>query len=347
MKRPAYILLPQPFGDDPAAQKFLLIRYGHTDYTKGQERGGFDFDEKDADAVIKDFQDRGKDLVVDYDHATLSGGEAPASGWIKNLEKGEDGLYATAEWTAKAEERLNGREYRYHSPVIFFSSKGRPKALHSVALTNHPAFHGYPALAADDLGDGDVDRNTNKQGGNMNQSITALASALGVAVQFSDGKEDEAATVAKITEKIEAMKAATGKADAFLQGQNAKTFDDVNGKIAGMVPASELEAAKAELAKFKSTEAVAKAFADGKLVEAQRKWAEEYAASNPQAFADFVASAPVVVPGPAANVPTGNPPKQDDKPVEFDDNAKKILFNCGLTPEDVKKADEPEKKEDK
>ena len=181
----------------------------------------------------------------------------------------------------------------------------------------------------------------------MTQSITALASALGVAVQFSDGKEDEAATVAKITEKIEAMKAATGKADAFLQGQNAKTFDDVNGKIAGMVPASELEAAKAELAKFKSAEAVAKAFADGKLVEAQRKWAEDYAASNPQAFADFVAAAPVVVPGPAANVPTGNPPKQDDKPVEFDDNAKKILFNCGLTPEDVKKADEPEKKEDK
>ena len=182
----------------------------------------------------------------------------------------------------------------------------------------------------------------------MTQSITALASALGVAVQFSDGKEDEAATVAKITEKIEAMKAANEKADAFLQGQNAKTFDDINGKIAGMVPAGELEAAKAELAKFKSAEAVAKAFADGKLVEAQRKWAEEYAASNPQAFADFVASAPVVVPGPAKNVPTGAPAKSEDKPEEFNDNAKKILFNCGLTPEDVKKMqDEGKQKEAK
>lgn len=328
------ILIPQPFGDDPAAQRFLLLRYGHTDYTKGRERGGFDFDEKDADAILADFHDRGKDLVVDYDHATLSGGEAPASGWITQLEKGDDGLYAVADWTPKAAERLKNREYRYHSPVIFFNGDGHPSALHSVALTNHPSMHGYPALAADDDFP-DIDPNPNKQQENsMNKTLLALAAALGVAVEFTDGKEDETKTAAKISEKIAEIKAAKAQADAFLEAQGARTFDDIAGKIAGMKPAADFEKLQAELNALKSKDLVAKAFNDGKLVEAQRQWAEDYAARNPEGFKAFCDNAPKVAPGPASTVPTGKPAKTED-PAAFTDSDLAIMARLGVKKEDL------------
>ena len=326
----------QAFGDDPAAQRFLLLRYGHTDFTKGREKGGFDFTAEDADAVIANFHDRGKDLVVDYDHATLSGGEAPASGWITSLEKGDDGLYAVADWTPKAAERLKNREYRYHSPVIFFDAKtGHPSALHSVALTNHPSMHGYPALAADDDDFSNIDPTTQKQQENsMNKTLLALASALGIAVEFTDGKEDEAKTAAKISEKITELMTAKAQGDAFLEAQGAKTFDDITGKIAGMKPAADFEKLQAELNALKSKDLVAKAFNDGKLVEAQRAWAEDYAARNPEGFKAFCDNAPKIAPGPATTVPATNPPKTE-QPAAFTDADLAIMARLGVKKEDL------------
>ncbi len=67
--------------------EFLLVRYGDNDFTKGEEMGRFAFDEESADHVIADFAKRGKDVVVDYEHQTLSGNEAPAAGWIRALAK--------------------------------------------------------------------------------------------------------------------------------------------------------------------------------------------------------------------------------------------------------------------
>ena len=63
-------------------ESMLLIRYGKTAFTKGGIRGEFDFREEDADGVIREFASRGRDLVIDFEHQSLSGGKAPAAGWI-------------------------------------------------------------------------------------------------------------------------------------------------------------------------------------------------------------------------------------------------------------------------
>jgi len=333
----------QPFDDEAKAGEapvthFLLLRYGQTEYTKDGKQAAFAFAEKDADAVIADFKQRGKDLVMDYDHATVKGGMAPASGWITNLSKEADGLFADVEWTEEAKQRLEKREYRYHSPVIYFGKDGHPRALHSVALTNHPAFHAYPALAADDI---DNTNNPNKEK-RMNETIKKLAASLGVPVAFADdGKEDEAKTMQAIEAKLAELQTVKQTADNFLKGQNANTFDDVAGKIAGMKSAEDYAKIESELATLKAGGLVAKAFADGKLVEAQRKWAEDYAARNPEGFKAFCDNAPKVTPGPAATIPTGKPAATEDKPQTFSDEDKKILAACGMTEEDFK-----EKKED-
>ena len=334
-------------GEAPATH-FLLLRYGQTEYTKDGKQAAFAFAEKDADAVIADFKQRGKDLVMDYDHATVKGGMAPASGWITNLTKEADGLFADVEWTDEAKQRLEKREYRYHSPVIYFGKDGHPRALHSVALTNHPAMHQYPALAADDI------ENTNNTNPNkekrMNETLKKLAASLGVPVAFADDgtTEDEAKTAQAVEAKITELQTAKQAGDKFLADQNAKTFDDVAGKIAGMKSAEDYAKLEGELNAMKSAKLVEQAFTDGKLVEAQRKWAEDYAARNPEGFKAFCDAQPKVTPGPAATVPTGKPAATEDKPQTFSDEDKKILAACGMTVDDfVEKKEEPAKKEEK
>ena len=325
-------IAPTAFSDAATPpSEFLLIRFGKTEYTKGRDDGDFMFDDKDADRIIADFARRKKDLVVDYDHSTVSGGEAPAAGWISSLVKTKDGLSAKVNWTDKAAVRLGSREYRYHSPVIFFDPKtGRPASLHSVALTNHPAFHGYEPLVADDI--------NHTQETHMNEILKKIADALGIAIPFADGAPDEQALAAQVLTRLEELKAAKAEADAFLQTRNARTFNDVTGQIAGMVPASEKAELADKLAAIEAEKAVAKAFDDGKLVEAQREWALSYAKENPAAFADFIKTAPKAAPAPASTVNAGKPPKSDDAgKVTFSDSDLGILARLGVTPEETTK----------
>ncbi len=131
--------------------EFLLVAYGENVFTKGGECGSFKFDETAADNVIREFTARGRDLVIDYEHQSTGTGKAPAAGWINALVKGADGLIAKVKyWTEEAAQYLKNGEYRYFSPTLFFQ-EGKVSAVHSVALTNHPALHRIPALAAADL----------------------------------------------------------------------------------------------------------------------------------------------------------------------------------------------------
>ncbi|MEM5789923.1 MAG: phage protease, partial [Syntrophobacteraceae bacterium] len=92
----------------------------------------FVVDDTAMNQVITQFQGRGLDMVIDYEHQTEGGeysspdGKAPAAGWIKSLEnRGADGLWAKVAWTEAAMEFLRKREYRYFSPVFMVSKNGR------------------------------------------------------------------------------------------------------------------------------------------------------------------------------------------------------------------------------
>lgn len=141
---------PQPL---KAPQEILVLKFGKNKFTQDGTVNEFDFDENDADAIINEFESRGRDLVVDYEHANLIKGQpAPAAGWVSKLMKTRDGLLACIKnWTGKAKEYLESGEYRYQSPVIHLNDRNRPDLLQSIGLTNHPALHGpVPLLAATD-----------------------------------------------------------------------------------------------------------------------------------------------------------------------------------------------------
>ena len=93
--------------------------------------------------MARNFNNTKVDLLFDYEHRSLWG-DTRAAGWSGEVQAREDGLYARQpEWTPKASEAIQNREYRYLSPVYRLTSKdklGREigALVVSVALTNTP-----------------------------------------------------------------------------------------------------------------------------------------------------------------------------------------------------------------
>lgn len=122
------------------------IKIGVEGQWKGHYAGEFTLTSKAFDEMAFHAKQRGLDIVVDYEHETLWGTKAPASGWIKpeniKVEGGE--LWVMINWTPTALEFIEKKEYRYLSPV-FMKDTVDPATgsfvgwtLHSVALTNTP-----------------------------------------------------------------------------------------------------------------------------------------------------------------------------------------------------------------
>jgi hypothetical protein len=139
------------------ANEFLLIPFGEVEVERPVAGENFVFTRGHAEAAQRWFEHMGRKLAIDYEHQsfdrcnTRSDGLRPAAGWIGGLEVRDDGLWAVrVSWTERAAELLRSGEYRYFSPVIFWTDEdhGDLAALGPVALTNDPAMRGVRPLAA-------------------------------------------------------------------------------------------------------------------------------------------------------------------------------------------------------
>lgn len=137
-----------------------LMPAGKFDAPRGAMSGSgpWFLDEALAKPIIDRAALRSTDIVIDYEHATLGGGKAPASGWIDrtSLEWRDDGLYGRVKWNRAAAKAIDEDEYRYLSPVFPYDAEsGAVLDLLHVALTNNPAIDtAIPALAAARMGSG-------------------------------------------------------------------------------------------------------------------------------------------------------------------------------------------------
>lgn len=317
-------------GRRQAPDSFLLIRFGINEYTKDGQRGEFEFTDEDADAVIADFAVRGKDLVIDYDHASLRGVPAPAAGWIGALSKTAEGVLATINyWTAQAEAYLESGEYRYYSPVLRFSRSGRRvSGVHSVALTNHPALHNLPALVADDTAgdeglDDDNDINPSTKEHDMRQIIELLG--------LSDIPEDE--RPAALSAKVGELATTASQLGDFLQLHDAKSLEEVTLRLQGLVPAEEKTRLESELRSRDANDAVRLALSEGKLTEAKKDWALRFASRDLQAFNELMQDAPRLVPD---NQGLSERPAPAATEL-FGGEAAEVLSMIGLSDDEIKK----------
>lgn len=298
-------------GGDSVPDAFQVFPYGLVEI-EGAE--SFLVDADAMNGVIERFNARGLDMVIDYEHQTEEGTEAPAAGWIKTLEnRGENGLWASVEWTARAREYLEKKEYRYFSPVFLVSKSGRKLSeLLRVALTNAPRLNwikpivaksppdaGSPSAhggTAPSLGTGSIPLNNHDSERRERMEFLKQV-ARKVGLPETAGAEEVIGAVEKLrNSEIVACKEildaiglpeGAGKSEAVATIHALRQRPDLTSEVAGL---------KRRLAERDRDEMVSAALKEGKITPAQREWAENYALADPEGFRLFVAKAPQVVP---------------------------------------------------
>ncbi len=253
---------------------------------------------------------RGIEVVVDYEHQTLTGDRAPAAGWAREWRwRDGAGIEARIDWTSEAAGYLARGEYRYYSPVFAVRRQdSRLCGIHSLALTNTPRTNNITPLLAK-LG-------AEPETEDRQMDLKLLIARLGLA---EDATEDE------VLAGIDALKAESGgpetvpPAIARALGEEGNDLSTVVASIHAlkqatrtMVAREDFEALRQRIARREAEDAVAAALSAGKITPDQREWAAGYAEADPDGFAAFVAKAPVVVP--LGDLPAGERTGDGDSP---------------------------------
>ena len=256
--------------------------------------GGWYVDDSNGYALAESINQLGIDLMIDYEHQTLylekNGQGNPAAGWIKQVEyRPNEGLFATVAWTEKAASQIKAGEYRYISPLFIPDSSGRVVQVLNAALTNRPALHNLAEAFA-------LSQTFNQQQG---QPMLKLLQQL-----FDAPNASEAEMVGKLT----ALSAAKGDSKVALSA----VYDELKTQTAQAVALSaqvanpdptkfvalsqmqavqtELNTLKAQQAKEKADTLITQALSDGRLLPAQKEWAENLAQTNLVALSDYLAT---------------------------------------------------------
>jgi len=272
--------------------------------------------------VMEERQQLGRDLHCDYHHQSLwaqfTGAEAPAAGWVEQLEVRETGLWAKMEWTDKAKERLAAREFRYLSPVIYTRKKDRVVVgLHSVALTNTPALNQLEPVV-------------NSQQGEDEPMDKKLKEALEAA--FGEGLSEE-----QYAEKLSALAAqkplgevakVVGLSATATSTEICRVVRELQGKH--VVSVEEHTALREEVDRLKAERVVDEALSAGKLTPAQKDWAMNYASDDLDGFSSFLKTQ-------GTQVPVGNAqaPQADGEQQALTAEEKEVAELYDLTEEEM------------
>lgn len=259
--------------------------------------------------IIAVNRNRSADILVDFEHQALlaeqNGRPVPAAGWVdpRSLEfradGDEPGLYGAVKWVGDTPALLERDEYRYLSPVFPYDAEGVPLDLLHIALTNFPAIDEplYAALSARYT----PHRNTHQEDSQM-ELLKKLLAALGLPETTS---EEDALT------GVAALKAGADGADAQLAALKAQAHaaqTEVAALKAGAsaatpdpaqyVPMAAFQAERAERVRLAALSGqgeikglIDAAIADGRLLEAQRAYAESLGAADLAALKGLVDSA--------------------------------------------------------
>jgi phage I-like protein len=306
------IILKGKLKDGEVPEMIQLCPLGEwTDHPSGK----FKVTKADVAKIIEGFEQEENDIVIDYEHQTLNGTEAPAGGWIKELvNKGDEGLWGKVEWTKRGKGYLEGKEYKYLSPVLLSSYRddegwARPSVLHSAALTNKPFIDGMePIINKFNFTMKEEEEMDKKQliqmlglkeGASEEEIMTALsqlkASEAGQGREEGEGDEGGEQTEETQIANSKLLEALDLK-DGASQSEVIATIHALKQSNVSGVNAQEFFALKKEIAEQKRDELVKIALSQGKITPAQKEWAEKYALDDPKGFKVFINKAPQVVP---------------------------------------------------
>lgn len=168
-------------------------------------------------AVVANFS---KELPVDLDHESVTGGSTRAYAWVTALRAdAELGLVGTFRFTEAGAEAVNRREYRFVSVAWFCDEEGRPFELDSVALTNRPNLPVRPILNRKNAA-GPAQNLENKP--ERKPNMDKLKELLGLPADATD----EA-----VAEAVASLKARLEELDNAARNAEAETFAAANAEL--------------------------------------------------------------------------------------------------------------------
>lgn len=233
------------------------------------------------------------DIVIDYEHQTIlkeqNGMPAPAAGWIKHVEYvPEQGLFADVEWTPAAAKMILDQEYKYVSAVFSYDVSGKVVKLLHAAVTNFPALDGMAELTA-----ACSHFFLNQQKGSKNMTLIEL---LRQAFEMPEGSEEQLkAALSALLQEQPATVALSGvfneikvkdKQIAALTAQLKKSDELAKPDPATYAPVEimkelqqQVAALTAQINTNHGDQIIDKAIKDGKLLPAQKAWAENLVAT--------------------------------------------------------------------
>lgn len=207
---------------------------------QGHTGGTFSIDAADIEKMKLNFDKRKLDLVIDYEHQTLSGEIAPAAGWIKELFIKDNALYGRVSWTAKAKEFIKNGEYKYLSPVYDFmgidekTGAWQGCTLHSAALTNKPFLDELGEIVANknfNVKENGMDKNPKIDIGAEAQDATNLSEQIiALKEQLNASKQEVTALSEQLAESaVEGAIVANKLAEGQKQWALSYAKTDLNG----------------------------------------------------------------------------------------------------------------------
>lgn len=231
------------------------------------ECAAWQLDAQIAAKVIARAAAKKTDLAIVYEHQDLysktNGQKVPAAGWCPNTLEWREGkgLYATnVAWTGEAQREIASKQYRYISSLFYYdATTGEVLEIVSVALTNTPGIDGLDALAA--------------------LARAAMSHELPNTTTKGDKEMPDEKQLAALTAERDGLsiKVAALTADLDKSKTQVAALTAERDALKTKVDAVEAEKAAAALAadKLKHSELLQAALTDGRLVPAQKGWAEK------------------------------------------------------------------------
>lgn len=134
---------------DDGANGEILVQIAPVGEFAGSDAKGNPVPENITPESLQNLADRlnsEDEILVDRDHASVKPGadkDSSAQGWLSRfIVDPLKGLFGWMKLTKRGRESVENREYRYLSPVFSLNGEGSPIDMHSVAMTNTPAFKG-------------------------------------------------------------------------------------------------------------------------------------------------------------------------------------------------------------
>ena len=288
----------------------------------------------DPAAVIVAFRENKGPLAIDYEHAQAhrapNGEEAPAAGWITDMEVRGGAVWGKVDWTDRAAGMIAAREYRFLSPEFLHDKTGRIHAIVGAGLVNRPALVMTALSRQDDRDPTQPSKKSPlKQSKETPMDLTALCRALGL---------DAGASLEQILAAVDRLQNEHKTAHAAAEKPDLERFvpraDYDAQKTRAEEASNALAAFKADQSKAEADALIEAAIKAGKVAPASRDHYRALCARDGglDDFRKLVGTLPVI--GDPSDLDEKKP---GDKPGALTDAQRAICASMGLSEDDYAK----------